>query len=131
MDFDVFSKQDWPGFKQTHSASTRVVMPDGSVVTGIARHTQDMIAMFGYLPDLRVEEHSVKVAAGDWTAVVGRFTGTFSRPMPLPGGGSIPPTGKTVHMPMATFARWEDGQIAEEILFWDSGEFMKQLGLAQ
>ncbi|HLN33966.1 MAG TPA: hypothetical protein VK250_01640 [Nitrososphaeraceae archaeon] len=31
---------------------------------------------------------------------------------------------------MASIARWnEDGPIAEEHLFWDNAEFMKQIGL--
>ena len=47
--------------------------------------------------------------------------------MALPGGGQLEPTGKTVNM--MTFARWENDQIAEEILFWGTGEFMRQLGL--
>jgi hypothetical protein len=50
-----------------------------------------------------------KVAQGDWTAVVGRFTGTFSQPMPLADGGQVEPTGKTVNMLMSTFACWENG----------------------
>jgi hypothetical protein len=105
-------------------------MPDGSVVASVEPHTDDMIAMFEYLPDLKVAEHPYKIAQGDWAAVVGRFTGTFSKPMPLPDGDQVEPIGKTVNMLMATFAHWVDGQI-EEILFWDTGEFMRQIGLAQ
>ena len=31
---------------------------------------------------------------------------------------------------MATIARWKNGCIAEEHLFWDNAEYMKQLGSA-
>ncbi len=33
-----------------------------------------------------------------------------------------------VKMPMVTIARWENGCIAEEHLFWDNAEYMKPLG---
>lgn len=129
MDFEAFSTENWDLFRQLHTENPHVVMPDGSVVAHIDPHTDDMKAMFAYLPDLRVAEHPHKVAQGDWTAVVGRFTGTFTQPMVLPDGTQIPPTGNTVNLMMATFARWENNAIAEEILFWDSGEFMRQLGV--
>jgi hypothetical protein len=33
---------------------------------------------------------------------------------------------------MATVGHWnKDGSLFEEYLFWDNGEFMKQIGLAQ
>ena len=42
------------------------------------------------------------------------------------------PTGKAYRIPMATFCHWgKDGIMFEEYLFWDNGEFMKQIGLAQ
>ena len=131
MDFDAFSApSDWDLFRHLHSPDPKVTMPDGSVVSGLQQHTDDMVAMFAYLLDLVVVEHPFKVGQGGWTAVVGHFRGTFTQPMPLPDGSEIPPTGKTVDMLMATFAHWVDGQIAEEILFWDTGEFTRQLGLA-
>jgi hypothetical protein len=32
---------------------------------------------------------------------------------------------------MVTIARWEDKRIAEEHLFWDNAEMMRQMGLGQ
>ena len=129
MDFNAFSTQDWTYFRTTHGRNVRVVMPDGSVVTGLEPHTADMEQMFTYLPDLRITDHSLKVAQGDWTAVVGRLSGTFSRPMKTADGSEVAPTGRRVDLAMATFARWENDQIAEELLFWDTGELVRQLGL--
>ena len=37
--------------------------------------------------------------------------------------------GKHMKIRMSTFARWENEQIVEEHLFWDSAEMMKQLGV--
>jgi AcrR family transcriptional regulator len=47
-------------------------MPDGSVVQGIQRHTADQHQLTSFLPDLKVVHHPIKVAQGDWTAVVRR-----------------------------------------------------------
>jgi len=57
--------------------------------------------------------------------------GTFSQPMPIGGGKTIPPTGKAFKLSMATIGRWKDGVMEEEWLFWDNQAFMKQIGLAQ
>ena len=130
MDFEAYSKHDWSLFRELHTHDTHVVMPDGRVVAGIDPHTLDMENLVAFMPDARVEAHPIKVAMGDWTAVTGITVGTFTQPMTLPDGTQIPPTGKSLRLAMATFARWENGKIAEEILFWDSAEFMKQLGLA-
>jgi len=81
------------------------------------------------LPDLRITEHSLKIAHGEWTAVVGRLRGTFSQPLRKADGTEVAPTGRTVDVAMATFARWDGDRIAQELLFWDTAEFGRQLGL--
>jgi len=41
-------------------------------------------------------------------------------------------TGKAHRIPMATIGHWnKQGIMFEEFLFWDNGEFMKQIGLGQ
>ena len=46
-------------------------------------------------------------------------------------GKTIPATGKAYRIPTATICHWgKDGIMFEEYLFWDNGEFMKQIGLA-
>ncbi|MFS8063338.1 MAG: ester cyclase [Luteimonas sp.] len=69
--------------------------------------------------------------SGDWTVATGVLEATFSVAMKMPDGKSIPPTGRQVKMSMATTARWANGCIAEEHLFCDNAEYMKQLGLSQ
>lgn len=130
-DFELFSKQDWPRFSTSHTEDVYVVMPDGREVHGMKAHMSDMVDLFKSFPDMTIEEHPIKVAEGDWTAVVGIISGTFTKPMVLADGTTIPPTGKKARMKMATFARWKNGQIAEEILFWDRAEWMRQLGVTK
>jgi ketosteroid isomerase-like protein len=131
LDFEAFSKQDWELFNQIHSPDVLVVFPDGRETRGIEQHDKDIMAMFVYAPDTRVTSHPIKFGSGQWTTSTGILEGTFSEPMPLSDGSSIPPTGKSFKVTMATIARWDDGRIAEEHLFWDNAEIMKQMGLGQ
>ena len=103
--------------------------PDGRTTEGIGTHIEDLKSMFVCAPDTRIKEHPIKVAQGDWTAVVGVMEGTFTKPMPIGGGKSIPPTGKPFKLQMATIGHWNNGVMDEEYLFWDNQAFMKQVRL--
>jgi len=131
LDFNVFTNQKWDELHKSHSDSITVHWPDGHTTQGIARHIEDLKAMFVWAPDTRIREHPIKFGRGDWTAVVGVMEGTFSKPMPMANGKSVPPTNKAYKLEMATIGHWKNGTMDEEYLFWDNGEFMKQIGLAK
>lgn len=130
LDFDVFSNQKWDRLSESHADDIVVTWPDGHQTNGIAKHIEDLKAMFVYAPDTKISTHPIKFGSGDWTCATGVMTGTFSQPMPTPDK-TIPPTGKSFELTMATIARWEDGKMIEESLFWDNQEFMRQIGLAR
>jgi len=131
LDFNVFSGQKWDELAKSHGKDIVVHWPDGHSTTGIDVHIEDLKAMFVYAPDTRIKEHPIKIASGQWTAVTGVMEGTFTQPMPVGDGKTIPPNGKAFKLTMATIGRWENGVMAEEWLFWDNQTYMKQLGLAQ
>ncbi len=131
LDFKVFTGQQWHRVKESHGENIVVHWPDGRTTTGIDVHIEDMKAMFVWSDNLKITEHPIKFGADNWTAVIGEMTGTFSKPMPIGGGKTIPPTGKTFTITMATIGYWEDGVMTEEYLFWDNKDFMKQIGLGQ
>lgn len=131
LDFNVFTGQKWDQFPKSHSKDIVVHWPDGHTTTGLDVHIEDLKAMFVYAPDTRIKEHPIKIARGDWTAVVGTMEGTFTAPMPIGNGQFIQPTGKAFKLAMTTVGHWKDGVMTEEYLFWDNYAFMKQLGLAQ
>jgi SnoaL-like polyketide cyclase len=132
LDFHVFSGQKWDEFPKSHAKDIKVYWPDGHFTTGLDKHLEDLKVMFVYAPDTRIEEHPIKIGNGEWTAVYGIMIGTFTKPMPLPDGTSIPPTGKAFRLPMATIGHWgTEGVMTEEYLFWDNATYMKQLGLAK
>ena len=134
LDFRVYTNQQWQDLHKSHSKDVIVHWPDGHTTQGIEKHIEDLKVMFTFAPDNRILEHPVRfgTADGEWTAVTGWLEGTFTKPMATPDGKSIAPTGKAYRIPMATIGHWgKDGIMFEEYLYWDNGEFMKQIGLAQ
>lgn len=134
LDFRVYTGQAWQDLHKSHSADVVVHWPDGHSTTGRDKHLEDLKYMFTFAPDNRILEHPVRFGTpdGEWTAVTGWLEGTFTKPMVLADGTSIPPTGKAYRIPMATIGHWgKDGIMFEEYLFWDNLEFMKQIGLAK
>ena len=132
LDYTVFSHQQWDRLKESHADDITVTFPDGHETHGLAKHIEDLKGMFVAMPDLAVSEHPVKIGNGSWTAVIGRMTGTFSKPMPGPDGKMIPPTNKKLDLPMATVGHWtSEGKMDHEWLFWDNHAFMQQIGLVK
>jgi predicted ester cyclase len=131
LDFDVFSNQRWDRLSESHADDIVVSWPDGHDTHGIQQHIEDLKKLFVHAPDTRIKLHPIRIAFGDWTAVTGVMTGTFTRPMPLPDGKSIPPTGKSFSLPMATFGHWKNGKMDHEWLYWDNAAYMNQLGVGK
>jgi len=129
LDYNVFTGQKWDELAKSHHKDIIVHWPDGRETKGIEDHIRDLKALFAFVPDMRIREHPIRIASGAWTAVMSIMEGTFSKPMPIEGGKTIPPTGKALKLPMATIGHWKDGVMDEEWLFWDNQAFMKQIGL--
>jgi hypothetical protein len=127
LDYTVFSNQQWLRFHESHGQNIKVFWPDGHVTTGLAKHIEDMKALFVYAPDTRIKQHPIRFGSGDFTAVTGVFEGTFTKPMPIGGGKFIQPTGKKFNIPMATIGIWKNGVMIEEHLFWDNKTYMDQI----
>jgi len=132
LDFQFYSNQKWDSFAISHDANIKVYYPDGTTTTGLYPQHIDMLTpMFVFAPDTKITSHPVKFGTGEWTTVIGEMEGTFSKPMPIENGKTIPPTGKKFKLSMCTVGHWKDGKMIEEYLFWDNQAFMKQIGLAK
>ena len=129
LDFDVFSNQQWDRLHESHADDIIVSWPDGHDTKGIQVHIEDLKNLFVHAPDTAIKLHPIRIANGDWTAVTGVMTGTFTKPMQLADGSVIQPTGKKFSLPMATFGHWKDGKIDHEWLYWDNATYMSQLGI--
>jgi hypothetical protein len=132
LDFNVFTNQKWDQLNKSHAKDIVVHWPDGHQTKGLEKHIEDLKAMFVYAPDTRIQQHPVKFGSAEWTSVIGIMEGTFTKPMPVPNGKPIPPTGKAFKISMATIGRWNaQGTMDEEYLFWDNATYMKQIGLGK
>jgi hypothetical protein len=127
LDFDVFTNQKWDRLKESHTEDVTVVWPDGHETHGIQKHVDDLKYMFTYAPDTAIKVHPVKFGSGEWTAVIGEMTGTFTKPTVTPDGKTFQPTGKKFRLPMDTIAHWSDGRFDKEYLFWDNQSYMTQI----
>lgn len=131
LDFHVYTGQQWENLHKSHAPAILVYYPDGHTTRGIPDHIKELRFMWTFAPDNRITEHPVRfgTAEGEWTAVMGFLDGTFTKPMALPTGAVIQPTGKAYHLPMATLGHWnKEGTMSEEYLFWDNATLMKQIG---
>ena len=129
---DAWNAKDLDTFAQRHKPDTVVRWPGQPLTHGIQAHTAEAIAFFRTFPDQHLDNRPYKVliARGDWTRSIAHFTGTMTGPMQGSDGKEIPPTGKSVKVDFGTVARWDNGQIVEENLFYDLVTFMRQLGLS-
>ncbi len=131
LDYTVFSNQDWTRLHESHSSDIKVNWPDGHSTVGIARHIEDLRAMFVYAPNTNIKQHPVRFGSGNMTCVIGVMSGTFTAPMPVGIGKFIQPTGRSFSLPMCTVGIWKDGVMIEEYLFWDNQSYMNQIGLGK
>ena len=95
LDYDFYSNQKWDKFNHSHADNIKVYYPDGSITEGLYPQHIDMLTpMFAFAPDTKIKEHPIAFGKGDWTCAVGVMEGTFTQPMPIGNGKTIPPTGK-------------------------------------
>jgi hypothetical protein len=131
LDFDVFTHAEWSRLGESHAQNIRAHWPDGHYTDGLDQHIADLTALFAWAPDTRIQEHPLRVAKDNLTAVTGVMRGTFTRPMADGKGGYTAPTGKAYAINMATVGIWNrSGVMDEEFLFWDNLTFYQQIGLA-
>ena len=78
LDFNVYSGQKWDQLGRSHTTDIIVHYPDGSTTTGLEPHIEALKPMFVFAPDHKVIDHPIRIASGNWTAVMGTATGTFT-----------------------------------------------------
>jgi hypothetical protein len=104
LDFDAWNNRNWTLFQEIHSPDVLVVDFSGKVTKGIEQHLQWANKSLSSTPST-IMAHPIKIAAGNWTAVIGNSTRTNLS------------TGESFNSTMVTVAHWKDGRILEEYLF--------------
>jgi ketosteroid isomerase-like protein len=131
---DAWNAQDWETFKKLHTEEVAVYWPGKPEPTrGRRSHEEEAVEFFKTFPDNHVgnDPYMALFGQGDWTCSVAKFTGSMKGPMRLPDGGMIPPTNRKFEVELCTVARWQNGGIVEEKLFYDLLGMLIQLGLVQ
>lgn len=80
------------------------------------------------MPDATYQ-HMDRHEAGNVAIDEGFVAGTNTGPLVLPGGGTLPPTGKQVRVRSCDVARVEGGVITSYRAYFDQMELLGQLGL--
>lgn len=129
---DAWNAQDWDTFENRHKTDTVVRWPGQPPTHGIKDHRAESVRLFHTFPDNHVGNRPYKTlfASGDWTCSIASFTGTMTGSMIGRGGTEIGPNGRSFEVDFCTVARWDNGQIVEENLFYDLAGMMSQLGLS-
>jgi outer membrane murein-binding lipoprotein Lpp len=130
LDLIAFNNRDMDHIKQIHAENVKVYNPDGTITEPMAPHAKELQFLFDTF-DFKVAEHIVGFGFGEWTAGISISQGNWVKPLTLPDGTVLQPSGKPVSLKIATIARWEDNRIAEEYLFWDNADWNRQIGLGQ
>ena len=127
LDLVAFNNRDMELIKQIHADDVKVYNPDGTITEPMDPHAEELQFLFDTF-DFRVTDHIVGFGYGDWTAGISISEGKWVKPLKMPDGTVLQPTGKKVKIKIATIARWENGRIAEEYLFWDNLDWFRQIG---
>jgi ketosteroid isomerase-like protein len=128
---DAWNSQAWDIFSKRHAEDVTVRWPAQPPTQGIAAHRKGGEYFFKTFPDNHVGNDPYKVffGHGDWTCSRAGFTGTHNGRMTGLYGKTIEPTNKKFIVDFCTVAKWKNGRIVEENLFYDVVGMMKQLGI--
>jgi ketosteroid isomerase-like protein len=128
---DAWNARDWEVFRKRHSADTSVHWPGQPNPTrGRAAHQAESEAFFRSIENqLENNPYRVMIASGDWTCTIAKWKGKMVGSWTGLDGQVHPPTGKTFELEFCTVARWKDGEIVEENLFYDQVGFLRQIGV--
>jgi ketosteroid isomerase-like protein len=128
---DAWNSQDWDTFEERHAENVAVFWPGQPNPTrGVRNHQAESIEFFKAFPDNHIVNNPYKIlfVNGDYTCSVADFTGTFKGPMKGLDGQIIQPTNRKFQIEFCTVAKWKDGKITEERLFYDLIGVMTQIG---
>lgn len=129
LDIVAFNNRDMKRISEIHADDVKVTNPDGTLTTPYApKHAEELQFLFDTF-NFQIPEHVIGFGHGEWTAGVSISKGKWVKPITLPNGKTLQPTGKTFEIRIATLARWDNGRIAEEHLFWDNAHLNNQIGL--
>lgn len=102
--------------------------PDEGMLRGADAIAGWLVKFAEAFPDAKYEQTN-GFEIGDTAVDEGYFTGTNTGPLPMPGGQSIPATGRAIRLRACDLATVKDGVITSHRFYFDQMDFLGQLGL--
>jgi steroid delta-isomerase-like uncharacterized protein len=128
---DAFDNQDMAALAQLYAEDATMIMSgEPEPIQGREAIERTVSAVFRAMPDYSAE-FTLILISGNYIVFEGVSQGTFTGPLASPEG-DIPPTGKSVKNKVAFIAKVNaDGLIEEDRTYYDTADFMRQLGLIE
>lgn len=79
--------------------------------------------------ELENNPYKVMFGSGDWTRTIAKWKRRMVGPWQGLDWKVHPPTGKSFELEFCTVARWKDGGIVDEKLFYDQVSVLRQIGV--
>ena len=127
----AFDNKDMNTLAQLYAEDATMIMPgEPEPIQGRDAIEKNQAAFLRAMPDFSLE-FTLILISGNHIVFEGVSQGTFTGPLASPEG-DIPPTGKSAKIKFAFIAKVNaEGLIEEDRTYYDTGEFMKQLGLVK
>lgn len=125
----AMESHDVEAAKALYASDAVAETPDEGTLHGADAIAGWLIKFADAFPDAHFELTN-GLEAGDTAVDEGYFSGTNTGPLPMPGGQSVPATGKTVRMRACDVATVTDGVITSHHFYFDQMELLDQLGLS-
>jgi len=127
----AWDNQDMNALVQLYAEDATMIMPgEPEPIVGREAIEKNQATFLRAMPDFSIE-FTLVLISGNHIVFEGVSQGTFTGPLASPEG-DIPPTGKSAKVKFAFIARVNaDGLIEEDRTYYDTTEFMKQLGLIE
>jgi steroid delta-isomerase-like uncharacterized protein len=125
---DCYNAGDLDGVLDLYAEDSVQNMPDGSFFGRSAireRLAQELSAFTDVHHTVRSFVEQGDAFCDEWT-----FAGTHARPLLLPDGTELPPTGKRIEIAGMEIVRVRDGEIVLNTLYYDNLAVAAQLGVA-
>lgn len=128
----AWNARDWTTFEPLHAEDIFVRFSNPEGITGRVAHIEEVQNFLNAFPDHKIDFPYLRLfGEGDLVCSVTRSRGTHTGPWTRSDGRVIPPTGKKMEVEMSRVARVLNGQMVEEIFYYDSLGVMTQLGHIQ
>lgn len=121
--------EDQETLKRLYAANATAETPDQGTVSGpeaIAAWFEQFATAF---PDASWES-THKHESGNVAIDEGYVVGTHTGPLPMPGGESVPATGRSMRLRGCDAATVENGRVTSHRFYFDQMELLEQLRLA-